>query len=119
MNILDDNDFSDNEDINDIGDIPYDILKEMEYDLNNNIILHYKQLLLKEPEFIGIKNINSGFILEKINNLHNFNSIKCNKLILTNEQYKIFQNMFDELQISYDENSINILANIIYNKISI
>jgi len=119
MNIIDDNEISDNEDLNDYADIPTDILEEIEYNRQINIILYYKNLLLKEPEFIGINNINSGFILEKINNLHNFKNINCNKLILTNQQYNLFKNMFDELQFSYDENSIIILANIIYNRLYI
>ena len=119
MNLLDDNDISDNDDINDLADIPFYILNEIEYDRKNSIILFYKNLLLKEPEFIGIKNINSGFILEKINNLHNTKNINCNKLILTNEAFNLFKKMFDELEINYNENSIIKLASIIYNKLYI
>lgn len=109
-----DNDY-DTEDDNEYNELSVDIICELNYDKKIEIINFYKEKLLKEPEFIGIKNICSGKILNFIEN-------KNNKLIkkdykVNSEQYLIFLNMYSELNYECNYNIINSLVSKIFNYI--
>jgi hypothetical protein len=77
-----------------------EILADMLYEKNIQIISFYKEQLMKEPEFIGIKNMCSGKILDIIQNTKS--PIKFNKTTLTNDQVRIFNNMYADLELNLD-----------------
>lgn len=77
-----------------------EILEEMEYDKNISIVSFYKELLMKEPEFIGIKNMCAAKIFDIIQNTKF--PIKYNKINLTNDQISIFNNMYTDLKLNLD-----------------
>jgi hypothetical protein len=116
MYLSDDNDYdSDNNDLN-INDNDYN--EEIQYFKNIDIIMFYKNILYKEPEFIGINNICCGKILNIINaiNSKNENDYKCINL-LSQEQLNIFYNMYNDLNISFNNKQINYVCYNIFKSI--
>jgi len=112
------NDFdSDNDDNIELNSEYFNIIK---FDNDIEIINNYKQVLLKEPEFIGIKNICSAEILYYIKNpnvISNKNGRKNVEYHLNDEQLDIFFSMYYELNIKYNELILNNVCNKIFNKI--
>ena len=72
------NEYDSENDHDQYAELTSDILKEIQYDKKIDIINFYKELLSKEPEFIGIKNICSGKILDLLDNINNLN-VSLNK----------------------------------------
>ena len=109
---------SDNDDNFELNSEYFNIIK---FDNDIEIINSYKQVLLKEPEFIGIKNICSAEILYIIQSTITDPKEKLlkNKKVyyLSEEQEDIFINMYKELNIKYTENILNSVCNKILNKI--
>ena len=90
-----------------------DVINEMENDKKIGIIDHYKNLLMSEPEFIGIKNVCSGKILNVIyDNYYNVNNYSLNKKCykINSEQCKIFDNMYSELNLVNNYDIYNIVV---------
>ena len=109
---------SDNDDNFELNSEYFNIIK---FDNDIEIINSYKQVLLKEPEFIGIKNICSAEILYIIQSTITDPKEKLlkNKKVyyLSEEQEDIFINMYHKLNIKYNENILNSVCNKILNKI--
>ena len=109
---------SDNDDNFELNSEYFNIIK---FDNDIEIINSYKQVLLKEPEFIGIKNICSAEILYIIQSTITGPKEKLlkNKKVyyLSEEQEDIFINMYHKLNIKYNENILNSVCNKILNKI--
>lgn len=101
MNPYLENDYdSDDNDSNLYKEYTADILAEFEEDKKIAVVQFYKEKLSKEPEFIGIKNISCGKILNIIENTNNLSArdLKLYKNInLSVEQYYIFNDMYSEL----------------------
>lgn len=79
-----------------------EMLADMLYEKNIGIISFYKDQLMKEPEFIGIKNMCSAKILDIIQNTKS--PIKFNKISLTDDQIRIFNNIYTDLEMNLDYN---------------
>ena len=98
-------------------------LNDNEYHEKISIIDYYKDLLSREPEFIGIKNISSGEILKIIETYRRskrFNYKQYKKMYKLNiEQYYIFNNLYTDLEIEGNIDIYNIVTNRIFNKIYI
>jgi len=104
-----------------------DILAEFEEDKKIEVVQFYKEKLSKEPEFIGIKNISCGKILNIIenNNKNHKNHKYCYKL--NENQYYIFNDMYSELnnilnnkkKLIQDLNIYNIVTNKIFDLVYI
>lgn len=118
---FDENDYDTDNENNDCNRNEYtkEILQENEYDRKIEIINFYKELLMKEPEFIGIKNISSSKIYEIINennnnnnnnDNNNNNNLKSN-YVLNQDQYTIFNNMYNDLDIYGNNNIFNFITN--------
>lgn len=91
---------------------------EIQYFKNVNIITYYKEILFKEPEFIGIKNICSAKILNIINAINSKDENEYKSInMLTKEQLNIFYNMFNDLNMSYNDKKINYVCYIIFKQI--
>lgn len=120
---FEDNDFDYEEDENDLKEFTIDIINEIEYDIKIEIITFYKNLLMKEPEFIGIKNISCGEILNIIETTCDesisINKININKFFyeLNSVQNDLFINMYDELNIIGNNDIFNRVTNKIFKKI--
>lgn len=123
-----DNDYEDeNDNDNEYGEYSDDIIKENLMDYKLSIILKYKEVLCKEPEFIGIKNICCAEILDIIesnssdtNNRSNTNNeIKLNNkdYILNYDQLIIFKRMYDELNLEYNIDTFNIVTKKIFKRV--
>ena len=129
MNLLENDYDSDEMDINSYNEFSLDIIAEFEEDKKIQIIDYYKNLLYKEPEFIGIKNICSGMILSIIENINNMNNINyaINKTDyqLNTVQCYIFNDMYLELnsilnfkkQLTQNINIYNLVTKKIFEKI--
>jgi len=121
--------FNENDDYSDeydeYDDIPESLIQERLFEKQMNIIFFYKELLMKESEFIGIKNISTFKILDIIQNtttysLNVLNDRLFNKNILTCDQIEIFKNMYSELNIEDSSDKIfNIVADNICNRVYI
>lgn len=112
-----DNDYSDDEnDLNNKDELTSDIIEELNYDNKISIINFYKDKLLKEPEFIGLKNICSGKILNIIENNLNSSNIKISKndYKINLEQYYIFNDMYLELNLEPNNHIFNLVTNKIF-----
>ena len=112
-----DNDYSDDEnDLNNKDELTSDIIEELNYDNKISIINFYKDKLLKDPEFIGLKNICSGKILNIIENNLNSSNIKISKndYKINLEQYYIFNDMYLELNLEPNNHIFNLVTNKIF-----
>ena len=113
----DDNDISDEDD--EYIEYPDDIKEELEYDLKINIINRFKSYIKHEAEFVGIKNISSGKILEIIENNKN-NNICSYDYCLNDYKIHLFNNLYKELfNKIYNRNMYNIITNKIFEVIYI
>ena len=113
---FDENDYNSSED-NEYNEFTANIIAEFNYDKKIEIVSHYKEILSKEPEFIGIKNICSGKILSFIEDT--IKSEKVTKKIykLNFEQYLIFINMYSELNLLGNYHIFNLVTKKIFDKI--
>ena len=114
----DDDDYDYDDD--DYSEITCDILKEYENDRMNSIIMFYKDKLYFEPEFIGIKNISSSYILYLIETTILPCKLYTKDHKLTIKQIKIYDNMYEDL--FYSKSDINIYNSVnkkIFDKIYI
>lgn len=131
------NDYESEDDNNVLNDYTNEIVQESNNDKKISIIMFYRDLLSKEPEFIGIKNMSSAKMLEIIQsiNLNTVNKYKLTKKshILTKDQITIFNNLYFSLKINFiskikknnknkELNDIklkiyNVVTNIIFSKI--
>ena len=96
--------------------------KQELYDNYINIIMNFKKDIQYEPEFISIFNISSAEILKyicRINKNKNYKIRKKKKLTLNYEQYNLFFRLYKQLEFNFNDTSINLLANQIYNKLYI
>tara|TARA_B100001093_G_C26794403_1_gene1000466 strand:+ start:1173 stop:1532 length:360 start_codon:yes stop_codon:yes gene_type:complete len=104
----------DNED-NERGEYTQDILNEMELDFKIEIINNYKELLIKDPDFIGINNLSNIKLLNIIEDINNNKILRFKKEhYVTPEQFNIFINMYNELNINYNTNIIQNVINKIF-----
>ena len=108
----DDNDYSDEDD--EEIELSDDIKEELEYDMKINIINKFKSYITYESEFIGIKNISSGKILEIIENNKNNTNICSYDYCLNDYKIDLFNNLYIEL---FNKVSNRNMYNIITNKI--
>ena len=128
MNSYLENDYdSDDIDSNLYKEYTPDILAEFEEDKKITVVQFYKEKLSKEPEFIGIKNISCGKILNIIENTNkNYKNYKYGYKLST-EQYYIFNDMYSELNnvlnnkknLIQDLNIYNIVTNKIFDLVYI
>lgn len=99
------NNYESEDDNNVLNDYTNEIVQESTNDKKISIIMFYRDLLSKEPEFIGIKNISGAKILEIIQsiNLNTVNKYKLTKKshILTKDQITIFNNLYFSLKINF------------------
>jgi len=94
MYYAEDNEYSDEEE--EYGDIPDDVLDDLEY-LNKILIINkFKKYIKHEPEFIGIKNICSSKILNIIEYTY-YDITEKNDYNLTYNQKMLFDNLYKEL----------------------
>ena len=114
---LDENDYNSEEEVYSVLEFPSDIIEELEYNIKIGIVSFYKDILLREPEFIGIKNISTSNILYIIENTKK--ELKLNKkdYKLNFEQKKIFDRMYSELNLLKNYNIYNLVTKKIFNKI--
>ncbi len=114
---FDENDYNSEEEVDSILEFPSDIIEEFEYDKKVGIVSFYKDILLKEPEFIGIKNISASNILYIIENTTK--EVKLNKkdYKLNFEQNQIFNRMYSELNLLQNYNIYNLVTKKIFKKI--
>lgn len=89
--------------------------KEIKYDNDIDSIIFYKEKLEKHPDFIAIKNICSGEILNIIKKSQLVN--KGNYGNFDDDIYDIFYKMCDELEISLNKEKINYVINKIFKRI--
>ena len=89
--------------------------KEIKYDNDIDSIIFYKEKLEKHPDFIGIKNICSGEILNIIKESQLVN--KGNYGNFDDDIYDIFYKMCDELEISLNKEKVNYVINKIFKRI--
>tara|TARA_B110001450_G_C17556825_1_gene455022 strand:- start:624 stop:998 length:375 start_codon:yes stop_codon:yes gene_type:complete len=96
-------------------------LNHYEYSTKISIINYYKNLLMFEPEFIGIKNISSGEILKIIQQTKNIEKINYKqykkRYHLNYDQYYIFNNLYYDLELECNINIFNTVTNKIFRKI--
>lgn len=117
--LLEENDYDTDEYDDNYNEFTPDIIEEFNYDIKIETIDFYKDLLLKEPEFIGIKNICSGKILNIVETTTNITKLNKNDYKLNFEQYNIFKNMYSELDLQGNENLFNIVTKKIFSIIYI
>lgn len=88
--IMEDNDYSEEEEGNELAEYPEWFLVEESYFQSLNNINKFKEHISLEPEFYGIKMVKSGDILNIFNNVQN---ISCAKTILTEYQTELFEDL--------------------------
>ena len=118
MYYLEDNNDSDDGDTEEYNEFSQEIMAELKLDKKILIVKFYKELLIKEPEFVGINNICSAELLSIINST--IVPIKLTKQdhILFPEQIKIFDNMYNDLNIGNVSTAIyNTVTKKIFNRI--
>ena len=102
MNFYNENNYSSDDD--EENEELIEIQIEKEYNKKIKIIQEFKDFIILEPEFIGIKNISSYKILNIIENTYYpFYNIKNN---INNEQLRYFKRLYDDLLISDYNNEI-------------
>jgi len=94
-------------------------INDYEYNEKISIINYYKNLLSYEPEFIGIKNISSGLILKIIEITRNPLRLNKKDYKLNNDQYNIFNKMYNDLELEGYSYIYNTVTKKIFNKIYI
>lgn len=118
MELSDENDLDefDNDEYNDLSP---QIKADIEFDKNMNTIIKFKDILSREPEFIGINRISSYTIYTIIEDvLLNNNNYKINRIYINKQQYKILYNLLINLNFNvFKENDIISISNLIFNKI--
>ena len=96
-------------------------LNDYEYIEKISIVNYYKELLSYEPEFVGIKNISSGEILKIIETYRKpkkLNHKQYKKEYKLNiDQYCIFTDLYNDLEMEYSIDILNLVTNKIFNKI--
>jgi hypothetical protein len=103
MNFYNENNYSSSDDDEENEELT-EIQNEKEYDKKIKIIQEFKDFIILEPEFIGIKNISSYKILNIIENTYYpFYNIKNN---INNEQLRYFKRLYDDLLITDYNNEI-------------
>jgi hypothetical protein len=113
---FDENDYESDDDC-DYNEFTKDIISEFNYDKKIQIVSFYKEKLMKEPEFIGVKNICAGEILFYIQNINNPIKITKKDHKLNFEQYNLFINMYSELNIIGNYDIFNSVTKKIFEKI--
>lgn len=113
---FDENDYDSEENYDMYGEYTPDIIAEFMYDKKIEIIGFYKDKLVKEPEFIGIKNISCGEILSMIESTKK-EKLNNSDYKLNFEQYLLFKNMYSELNLQVSMNIFNNLTKKIFNRI--
>ena len=99
------NDYESEDDNNVLNDYTNEIVQESNNDKKISTIMFYRDLLSKEPEFVGIKNMSGAKMLEIIQSI-NLNTVKKYRLtkkshILTKDQITIFNNLYFSLKINF------------------
>ena len=110
------NDYNSDDECDVSGELTGDIIEELNYDKDIKIVDFFKDKLVKEPEFIGLKNICSGKILDIIKNV-TFNpneKIHKNDYIIDLEQRNIFNDMYLELNLQPNNNIFNLVTKKIF-----
>ena len=104
--------------IEEFNELSPEIHKEIEKNRKLVAISFYKDQLYHEPEFIGIKNISSCDILYIIDTTHLACKLCTKDHRLTNDQIRIFDNMYLELLgKKYDINIYDSVTKRIFEKI--
>jgi hypothetical protein len=99
-----------------------DFYSNQNYNKNISVILDFKEKMVKQPEFICIKNISCGEILKYIEYIFYVNiryNIKLPKNFyqVNEEQYNIISDLFKNLYLNnYDDTIINFFVIKLYNK---
>lgn len=103
------NDYDSEEDQNDYVD-SYESDTFKNHLIQLEIVSFYKELLEKEPEFIGIKNICSEELLNIIKSSNDIKKFELKKFYyeLNYDQILIFNRMYDDLGFYNFINNINI-----------
>ena len=97
MNFNEEYDYDSGNEIDEFSELSPEIQREIENNRKFNAICFYKEQLYHEPEFIGILNMSSSDILYIIETTQMACKLCTKDHRLTNEQIKIFDNMFLEL----------------------
>lgn len=113
--LQDENDYDTDEEMH--RTVAFDRINDNQYSYKIEIVSFYKDLLLYEPEFIGIKNISSGLLLRFVETTRKTLRLNKNDYRLNTEQYNIFNNMYNDLQIKGNYNLYNTITKKIFNKI--
>ena len=114
---FEENDYDSEENHDIYGEYSPDIIAEFIHDKKIEIIGFYKDKLVKEPEFIGIKNISCGEILSMIESTNKEEKLGNSDYKLNFEQYLLFKNMYSELNLQVNINIFNNLTKKIFNRI--
>ena len=114
---FEDYDSEQDSDYNEYNELTPEIISEFNYDKKIKIISFYKDKLNQEPEFIGIRNICSGKILNIIEETKKPEKPTKNDYKLNYEQYLIFVNMYSEVNLTCNNDIFNTVTNKIFNKI--
>lgn len=114
---FDENDYNSEEEVENIIEYPSDIIEEFENDKKIGIVSFYKDILLREPEFIGIKNISTSNILYIIENTTKELKLDKKDYKLNFDQIQIFNRMYSELNLLPNYNIYNFVTKKIFKKI--
>ena len=105
-------------DSDDLIEYNSETVAELKLDQDLLIVQFYKNLLIMEPEFIGINNICCADLLYLINSTIVPIKLMKKDHILNQEQNKIFTNMYRDLKIKCGSSAIyNSVTKKIFNKI--
>lgn len=89
--LLDNNDYSDEEDY-DVAELPEWFVNEEIYYSKLNSVNQFKNYIAREPEFYAIKNLSDVELLSFMENTEN--NFKKVKPQLTNYQYELFNDIY-------------------------
>ena len=116
--INDDNEYDSNNEHDEFLELNPEIKSEIEYDRKICIIDFYKDKLYYEPDFTGIRNISSAHLLYIIETTHIPCKLCTKNHELTNNEIRIFDNMYNELfNIKNNIDIYNTVSNCIFEKI--
>lgn len=95
-----------------------EILFEQEEVRKINVVNNFKNFMDGDPDFYGIKNLNTEFILNILSD-YKHNNKSSGNFKINNEQYSIFQDLHFELfgcnnSIEYYNTIANLLQNKMY-----
>ena len=113
---FEDFDYDDCNEFNEKGEYTQEIIQENLLDSKVSIVNYYKNILINDPDFIGIKNLSDImflYIIENTNDIINpISRIEKRKQHeITQEQHIIFIELFNELNINYNKNKLQNIIN--------